>query len=176
MNILNKIDCRDLGILVILTFFTGIWCMYNCLLRPRRTKNNSSVINNCFINIPKSIRFLFPYFKKGELLNEKCFNMWAVGHSLTYFFTGLIIPNRYPIVVIMSILCEFYEYCIGYQSKLSDVLVNTFSYMIGSQITIKYLHNYEDKICKNKKFFYFCIPIAIMFLLFLYIFKEEAWD
>ena len=76
----------------------------------------------------------------------------------------------------MSILCEFYEYCIGYQSKLSDVFVNTFSYLIGSQIKINYLHNYGKKICKHKNIFYLSIPIAIILLYCLYICKEQHWD
>mgnify|MGYP001188178831 CR=1 FL=1 len=175
MNLLNKIDCRDLGVIVLLTFFTGIWCIYNCLLRSRE-KNASLFINNCIIDIPESIRFLFPSIRKEKIINEKCFNMWAVGHSLTYFITGLIVPNRYPIIILMSILCELYEYYVGYQVKLSDLFVNTFSYLIGSQITVNYLHNYGKKICKHKNIFYLSIPIAIMFLYNLYICKEQHWS
>ena len=174
MNFLNKIDCKDLSVIVMLTFFTGIWCFHNCIIRSKY--NTDAGLKKCTIEIPASMRFLFPSIVKGKLLQEKCLNMWALGHSLTYFITGLIIPNRYQIVIILSILCEIYEYFVGYQSKLSDIFVNTFSYFIGSQFTIKYLQGYDKIICKHKNLFYISIPLCILFLYLIYIYKEDAWD
>ena len=174
MNYLNKIDCKDLSVIVMLTFFTGIWCIHNCIIRSKH--KTDGVLNKCTINIPVYIRFLFPSIVKKKLLQEKCLNMWALGHSLTYFITGLIIPNRYKTVIILSILCEIYEYFVGYQSKLSDVFVNTFSYFIGSKINIKYLRSYDKTICKYKNIFYLSIPICILFLYLICIYKKDDWD
>lgn len=174
MNILNHIDCKDLSVFTLLILFTGFWCFHNCLLRPEN--NTDAFLNSNVVDIPESLQFLFPNIKKGKLLNEKHLNMWAVGHSITYFVTGLVVPNRYKIIIVMSILCEIFEYIVGYQSKLSDLFVNTFSYLVGSQITIKCLRDYSKIVCKHPKMFYLAIPICFIFLLLLSICKKEVWD
>ena len=166
MNVVNKIDCKDLCVFTLLTFFTGIWCIYNCLIR--KDVNNKSYFNSrSIIDIPKSMQFLFPYIVDNKLLYQKYINMWALGHTITYFVTGLVVPNRYKFIILMSLLCEFYE------SKLSDLFVNTFSYLVGSQITIKYFREYGEKVCKDPKLFYYTIPICITFLLLLSICKKR---
>lgn len=165
MNIINQIDCKDLSIVSLLTFFTGVWCIHNYLLRPE--KSIDALLNSNVVDIPESLQSLFPYIEKGELLNEKHLNMWAVGHSITYFVTGLVVPNRYKIIILISILCEFYEYIVGYQTKLSDLFINTFSYLVGSQITIKCLRDYSKIVCKHPKMFYLSFPICFTFLLLL---------
>lgn len=174
MNVVNKIDCKDLSVFTLLTLFTGFWCIHNCLLRPE--KNTDAFLNSNVFDIPESLQFLFPYIKKGKLLNETHLNMWAVSHSITYFIIGLVVPNRYKIIIVMSILCELYEYIAGYQSKLSDLFVNTFSYFVGSQIIIKSLHDYSKIVCKHPKMFYLTIPICFTFLLWLSICKKDNWD
>ena len=177
MNPLNKINCKDLGVLVILTFFTLIWLIYNSLIRPS-DPNKSYLFGKCFINIPKSLQILFPHMSKKEGLKisyEECLNVWSLGHVATYFTAGLIVPERYLTVIIISLLCEIYEYFAGYRARLSDIFVNFLSYFIASQIRVKALHKYGDIMCQYKNISYLCIPIALILLTLLVTFKESHW-
>jgi hypothetical protein len=98
-----------------------------------------SIINHheCVIGKEKKIN--------GILFNG-CFDIWHYSHIILYMLIGLLYPNDYLFVLIISIIWEVYEhFMFKYLIKKSecndlnclrieDVLLNLLGYFIGSNI------------------------------------------
>ena len=161
MNSLYKIPSSWLAILTILTGFTLLW-LVNHIFIEKYMKNS------CFLSIPEDYQFLFPYIDKNSTLsNQTCFNKWNIGHIVIYFIAGLCIPNEYGFVLLMSILCELYEYYVGFSSKLFDLFVNIFAYRVGSEFKINSFRTFGDTLQQNKKQTIYSIPVLFTLLLSL---------
>lgn len=101
------------------------------------------VIRFLYIKGPQDERrdvwFEVPYGAKC-LLNEKgCntadFGLFSVFHIIGYILLGMYVPNQYLIIFIGSILCELWEYFLGFQAKfILDPAINLIGYTIGSQL------------------------------------------
>jgi hypothetical protein len=101
--------------------------------------NKISLINNneCVIGKEKKI---------NGLIFEGCLDIWHYSHILLYILIGLLYPNDYIFVFIISIIWELYEhFMFKYLVKKSncneisclrieDVLLNLLGYLIGSNI------------------------------------------
>lgn len=87
---------------------------------------------------------------KNKTVNGICFNgcfdLWHITHILLYIIIGIIYPDNYLLIFIISIIWEFYEdYMFKYIIKNSncndiiclrfeDIILNLFGYFIGSNI------------------------------------------
>lgn len=83
--------------------------------------------------------FGIPYGAKclfGELDCEKAdFTLFSVIHIVSYIIIGYFVPDQYLIIFIVSILCEFLEYFMGFQAKfVLDPVINLCGYFIGNVI------------------------------------------
>lgn len=61
---------------------------------------------------------------------------WSFGHFVMYFLIGLLFPNHFIFIIILSILWELYEfqspYIIG---SWTDIVTNTLGYLVGSSLS-----------------------------------------
>ena len=83
--------------------------------------------------------FELPYGAKCLFGEEDCekadFTIFSVIHIVSYIAVGYYVPDQYIIIIIVSILCEFLEYFMGFQGKfVLDPVINVLGYFIGSQI------------------------------------------
>jgi hypothetical protein len=158
INPINEIPSSWLAILTILTGFTSLWLINNMFVEKHMKKT-------CFLPIPKEYQFLFPYIDKTSTLTyQTCLNKWNIGHIVIYLVTGLCIPNEYGFILLMSILCELYEYSVGFSSKLFDLFVNLFAYWVGNQFKINSFRKFGDKLQQNNKQTIYSIPVLFTLL------------
>jgi hypothetical protein len=80
-----------------------------------------------------------PYGLKCLIGDPECekadFTLFSIIHIVCYIALGYYVPNQYLIILIVSILCEFLEYFMGFQSKfILDPLINLAGYFIGSTL------------------------------------------
>lgn len=90
--------------------------------------------------------------------NNLILNGWALSHLLLYIYIGYIYPNNYFVIIIMSLLWEYYEYLFSkdkiFMTKLYisicgekdgkmqmlhntyDPFINLFGYFIGNLFVI----------------------------------------
>jgi hypothetical protein len=83
--------------------------------------------------------FEVPYGAKclfGEQDCEKAdFTLFSVIHIISYIIIGYFIPDQYIIIFIISVLCEFLEYFMGFQGKfILDPIINLGGYFLGNMI------------------------------------------
>jgi hypothetical protein len=88
-------------------------------------------VEGCIFEMPYGAKCLF-----GEMDCEKAdFTLFSVIHIVSYIIIGYFIPDQYLIILIVSILCEFLEYFMGFQSKfILDPIINIAGYFIGSTL------------------------------------------
>lgn len=70
---------------------------------------------------------------------------WSLVQAFIYFVVGLIIPNKYLIIIIVSIILEILKPFIGYEPKyIIGPLLNTTGYIVGSMLS-PCKNNYKEK-------------------------------
>jgi len=84
--------------------------------------------------------------KVNGLFYNSCFDFWHILHILLYILIGLLFPNNYFIILIISIIWELYEhFMFKYVVKkvkckdficlrFEDILLNLIGYYIGNVI------------------------------------------
>ena len=105
-------------------------------------------------NPSKSAMITLPYGLKCLFGDAGCetadFTLFSIIHIVGYILIGYFIPNQYLIILIVSILCEFLEYMMGYQHKfVLDPIINIFGYFIGNMI-YQISHSEADSDSSNK--------------------------
>ena len=71
--------------------------------------------------------------------------LWSIDHILLYILIGLLLPNKWSLIIIISFIWEIYEYIMSrltndkyYQeplmNKISDIVFNLIGYYIGINI------------------------------------------
>jgi len=132
---------------VILSFllFIAIFHTINWFKKETIMTNN----NECLFGKEKKVN--------GMLFNS-CLDYHHILHIILYIIIGLIYPNDYFLIFIISIAWEYYEHLMfKYVIKktncndiicfrIEDIFLNLFGYFIGSniinlQITLQYNHN-----------------------------------
>ena len=171
------ISPKHLSIISILTFFSIFWFVYNGFIRPKDPKQ-PHLMGHCILNIPNSLKKIFPIMAKRfkNLLSfEECIDMWSLSHLFIYFVSGLFIPGEYTFVIILSILCEIFEFFGGYRAKLSDIFVNLLGYWLGSNINVPIIR-INGKILNNHKHLtIYSIPFLFVLLSLLVYVRKSEW-
>lgn len=93
------------------------------------------------VNIPYSIKCAFkePGCEDGNI------DTYSMIHALIFFILGLLFPNNYIIIFIMSIIIELLQPFIGNKARyIINPLISITSYSIGSLIKNKF-SNYSAK-------------------------------
>lgn len=125
--------------------------------------DNNNIINSneCLIGKVKKINGLF---------FNSCVDYWHLLHIVLYILIGLLYPNDYSLILIISIIWELYEHfmfkylikkskCNEFSClRIEDVFLNLFGYFIGSSLAIEITE--ENKMNNQNDF--------------LEIFKEKA--
>ena len=165
------------SIITILTFFSIFWIIYNAFIRP--PDSNKDLLGEFVLNIDNKYQKFFPCCAKSyksKIKYEKGIDLWSMIHIFIYFISGLIIPNEYEFVIIISILCEITEYLIGYRGRLSDLFFNLLGYYIGSNIHISTLRKYGKFLNNNKDIIVYSVPILFIILYLMARVRKKIWD
>jgi hypothetical protein len=171
------ISPKHLSIISILTFFSIFWFLYNGFIRPKDPKQ-PHLMGHCVLNIPNNLKKLFPIMAKrfkNFLSFEECFDMWSLSHLFIYFVSGLFIPGEYPFVIILSIMCETFEFFGGYRAKLSDIFVNFLGYWMGSNLKIPNIRKYGNILNSNDHLTVYSIPFLFILLSLLVYVRKSEW-
>lgn len=169
-------DCDNIGILTTLTFFSMFWYGYNKFFRPNNPKIKH-LMSGCVIDIPKKMQFIFPANAKSydKIQYESCFDKWSLGHFFIYFVSGLFFPHKYLFVLLISTLCEVFEYFVGFKYRLSDLFINLLGYTIGSLLHNNGFTEYRKIFCQYHDKCLICVPILLLLLVLLYKNKNPNW-
>lgn len=124
----------------LLMFFTILWFLYSVLFRDASKKEPFST---CVVPTGH-LKTIFPgYSRRNGFQFENCLNVWSVGHFVTYFVCGLVVPHKYAIMFMYSLLCEGGEFLAGIHCRLSDIYVNMLAYTLGSYV---HLPNFQKRV------------------------------
>lgn len=106
-------------------------------------KNNTNANKECLIKFGNNNKKV-----KSGILFGCCIDYWHLLHLLLYIIIGLLMPNNYILIIIISILWETLEhisfkhifyYCDSLIcGRVEDIFLNTFGYIIGSYLTTLY--------------------------------------
>jgi hypothetical protein len=92
----------------------------------------------------ESVIFYVPYDVKCYFEQKDCengdFTLFSIFHIVAYIIIGYFVPGYYLEILVISVLCEFLEFGMGYSAKyLLDPTINLIGYFIGTQM------NYQIK-------------------------------
>jgi hypothetical protein len=123
-------------LLLVLTLWCIPWWMYNRFIRTKE-----------FHPMGK-LKFPTPYWascgipyvsrnpKKNDCTQVK-FDGWSIGHVLIYITIGMVLPGYWFSVLGLSILCEAFEYTVGWRARwIIDPIANLIGYAIGHLVTV----------------------------------------
>jgi len=121
-------------ILFFYTIFSLCWYVYN---KEIRTDDFHPVGQYKFYT-PKWMSCAIPYVSNNPE-KDNCENVkidgWSVLHFLVFLVGGMVLPRRYITVIILSILCEIYEYHAGWRARfIIDPVINLLGYFIGCHL------------------------------------------
>ena len=100
--------------------------------------------------IPKKNKFLTCIF------TEKCDNkytsniFWTSTHLIFYFIIGLLIPNKWPFIIMTIIIWEILElilsikmpwYYESYYKKIYDILAGILGYYLGTLLILNFCNH-----------------------------------
>jgi hypothetical protein len=104
---------------------------------------NSNNYDACLLKFGKNNKST-----KGGLLFGGCIEYWHVLHMLLYVIIGLLMPNYYLFILIVSILWELFEHvsfkyilrhCNSmFCGRVEDIFLNMIGYIIGSYLASLY--------------------------------------
>lgn len=94
-------------------------------------------------DVPYSVKC---YFKEPGC-EEGNIDGWSIVYLLFFFIVGLIMPNQYVLVLLVTIGIEIFKPCIGGHSKyIINPIIGLTGYAIGSLIRTKTIHtDYHEK-------------------------------
>lgn len=124
-------------IIVLLIIFAIVWQIYNYTYKSRY---GDFLGNSKLADVPNTLKCFF-----GEdRCEEGDIDGWTIVHGLMYFIIGLVIPNQYLAVIIISIIFELIQPYLGNGSRyIINPLVSITGYTIGSLISPK--QNFKEK-------------------------------
>jgi len=134
--------------LMVLCFWCAPWWFYNAFIRS----DSFNPMGLQVLPTPQWLSCGIPYVSWNPAKN-KCENvkldMWSLGHLLIYFTLGLLVPDQWLAVFLISLGCEAFEYAVGWRARwLMDPLVNMAGYALGHLVHLdlrgySLLHRWE---------------------------------
>ena len=125
-------------LIVILIIFAVLWQIYNITYRA---KYGDYFGNMKIADVPFDVKCFF----NESGCEEGDIDGWSLVYALIYFIIGLIIPNQFLIVIIVSVVFEILQPYFGNNARyIINPLVNITGYGIGSLMS-KYLNGYREK-------------------------------
>jgi TctA family transporter len=134
-------------------------------------------LGEILIHVPPSIQNLTPHVSLNPKKNDpKLLNIdgWSIGHIMVYISIGLFFPGKYLAVLVISILCEAYEYAVGWRARwLLDPVVNMVGYILGSLIEKYYKHDFYKRMKNVLMFHHIGCSFSLVTLLLLILFVNQ---
>jgi hypothetical protein len=123
--------------LIVLIMWVFVWFIYNNTLR-KLYKNPllEDPLTKFSIEVPSYMKcYIKNVSKKPE--NNDCskenLDGWTLGHIAIYYTIGLFVPNAHLLMLIISYLCEFWEYFMGWRARwVLDPITNLLGYHLGT--------------------------------------------
>lgn len=117
--------------LLIITVSCIVWYMYNRFIRTP----TYHPVGQLKFPTPKFLSCAIPYVSRNPAKN-KCENVkfdgWSLGHMIIYFALGLFVPGYWAQILVLSVLCEAFEYIVGWRARwLIDPIANMAGYILG---------------------------------------------
>lgn len=137
-------SCYSLNVLLLIGVgWCILWWMYNYFIRTPAFHPMGTV----FLQVPTWIQNLTPHVSLNPKKNDpRLLNIdgWSIGHVLIYATIGMFFPNKYLEILVISFICEAYEYAVGWRARwLLDPVANMVGYILGCLIEKRYnLHLY----------------------------------
>lgn len=154
------------NIVLTVTFWFFLWYLYLYVFKIILKKEFLRIV---LFRLPRWTKCYFLPTSTNPLVNcdEGDIDIYSTVHVLIYVTLGIVSPNRYFLVLILSVLFEYIEYLVGVRGRWwQDPLMNMIGYIIGSKLS----NNKKVESLKEKVFSYFD-RISVLFsfcLLFLY--------
>uniref|UniRef100_A0A6G6AB05 Uncharacterized protein n=1 Tax=Borely moumouvirus TaxID=2712067 RepID=A0A6G6AB05_9VIRU len=122
----NVFHVRNL--ILLLVFLVAVWMIYNYLYA---SKYGDILDNIKIMQVPQPVKCFF-----GENTCEQGdINGWSMLQAFLYFIVGLIIPNRYLLIIIISIVIEVIKPLFGMTPRyIISPLLNLTGYILGSSL------------------------------------------
>jgi hypothetical protein len=156
-------------VLVILVAWCVPWIVYNQFIRTPEFNFMGTVV----IELPMWFKCAIPYVSPNPEKNicaNTNFDMWTVGHILIYFTLGLCVPRKYLLILVISILCEVYEYVAGWRARwVLDPIPIVFGYVMGSLLA-----NHVSSSLRNTMDNYSVTIVSLLSMFALLYFNKPA--
>lgn len=117
--------------MLVITISCIVWYIYNRFIRTP----TFHPVGQLKFPTPKFLSCAIPYVSRNPEKN-KCENVkfdgWSILHMVLYFALGLFVPGYWAYVLVLSIICEAFEYAVGWRARwLLDPIANMAGYMLG---------------------------------------------
>ena len=130
---------NQFGVLYVLTIFTCLWGLYLFNFKSK-DPNSKYLLGECVTDYSIPMPLINRYW---ELDYEKCLDGWSINHLCIYLVTGMLFPNEYLMVFLLSLICEIMEILGRSRGRLSDIIVNLVGYLIGSLLSTIIIINFD---------------------------------
>jgi uncharacterized membrane protein len=150
-------------ILAVLALWSIPWWIYNRFIRTKEYHPMGAIK----FPTPHWMSCAIPYVshnpKKNKCENVK-FDGWSLGHVAIYFTLGLLLPGYWVEILVISIVCEAFEYVAGWRARwIIDPLANLAGYWLGHVYFVnlrkwKWLSSYNTTVVAG---------VTLVFLLFM---------
>jgi len=123
-----------------------LWWIYNYFIRTPTFHPLGTIL----LNVPSWIQTLTPHVSTNPKKNDpRLLNIdgWSIGHVLIYASIGMFFPGKCTEILLISFLCEAYEYAVGWRARwLLDPVANMVGYVLGVLIESRYNLNLYNRL------------------------------
>ena len=122
---------NQFGVIYCITVFSCLWGIYLFSFKSSNPNEKYS-FGECLFDYTYPMPIIN---RNNEIDYEKCLDGWSMNHFFIYFTVGLLFPREYFLVVFLSIACEIMEILGKSRGRLSDIIVNSSGYIVGSHLS-----------------------------------------
>ena len=156
--------CQVNIVLIIILVSCIIWWVYNRFIRP-----HGHFLGKTIYDPPQWFKCLIPNISNNPNKN-KCEKVnvdgWTVMHIVMYFFLGMVIPGKYLFILILSIVCELFEYYSGWRARwFIDPIANVFGYWLGSLLAAHVNWKLVCKLVGGPLWTWTTLPLIVILLI-----------
>ena len=131
---INRED--SIKIITLLIVWVMIWMAYNLAIRPMyKNPLLDDPLTAYKIELPDSMKCYIKEVSTNPLNNDctkEDIDGWTLGHIAIYYTIGLFVPNIHKEVLVLSVICEMWEYYFGWRARwIVDPITNLLGYQLG---------------------------------------------
>jgi hypothetical protein len=123
--------------LVVITVWVLLWFLYNAFVRSMYPNPKlDDPLTKFSIELPSFLKCNIKNVSKNPKdndCNKENLDGWSIAHFFIYYSIGLFVPNAHLLMLIISYICESWEYFMGWRARwIADPLTNLLGYHIGT--------------------------------------------